>query len=64
MKSLFHEVMRKVELVGDRECPECEEYTLIEEGLTKWKCLKCGEIFDETLFEGDAFEIELENGGT
>ena len=33
--------------MGDRECPNCEEDTLIEDGLNKWKCLKCHEIFDE-----------------
>jgi ribosomal protein S27AE len=34
-------------LMGDRECPNCCEDTLIEDGLSKWKCLKCGEVFDE-----------------
>lgn len=32
---------------GDRMCPVCEIESLIEEGSDKWRCLKCGEVFDE-----------------
>lgn len=31
--------------VGDRVCPDCNEMSLVEKGLTKWKCLNCGEEF-------------------
>ncbi|MFS0841200.1 hypothetical protein [Paenibacillus sp. 1P03SA] len=42
------------EFAGDRECPDCEEESLIEISLTKRKCLKCKEIFDEEfLDDGD-----------
>jgi hypothetical protein len=37
----------EVFMMGDRECFNCEEISLIEYGLTKWKCLICGEIYDE-----------------
>ncbi|WP_215154196.1 hypothetical protein [Paenibacillus sp. ISL-20] len=40
--------------MGDRECPICEEDTLIEHSLTKWKCLKCGEMFEEEWLDKDA----------
>jgi ribosomal protein L37AE/L43A len=33
--------------MGDRECPNCLEDTLVEYGKHKWKCLKCNEVFDE-----------------
>ena len=35
--------------MGDRECPNCGEETLIEKGLSKWVCLNpdCEEEFDE-----------------
>jgi transcription initiation factor TFIIIB Brf1 subunit/transcription initiation factor TFIIB len=32
---------------GDRECPICEIESLVEEGSSKWRYLKCGEVFDE-----------------
>lgn len=38
---------------GDRECPVCEEITLVEKGITKWECLKCGKVFDEKLLDGE-----------
>jgi ribosomal protein L37AE/L43A len=41
---------------GDRECLECQINSLIEDGLTKWKCLKCGRIFDEEYLEGEETE--------
>ncbi|MGG1664468.1 hypothetical protein [Brevibacillus sp. NRS-1366] len=43
--------------MGDRECPICEEDTLIESSLGKWKCLKCNEVFDEEFL--DATEDDL-----
>lgn len=38
-----------MEFQGDRECPGCGEESLVEIGLTKWKCLnpECGQIYDE-----------------
>jgi ribosomal protein L37AE/L43A len=33
--------------MGDRECPNCEEFTMFEHGINQWKCEKCNEIFDE-----------------
>jgi ribosomal protein L37AE/L43A len=42
--------------VGDRECPNCEEDTLIEEGLNNWKCLKCDQVFSESDLDGDEEE--------
>lgn len=38
---------------GDRECPDCEINSLVEYGSTKWKCLKCGEIFEEEWLDSD-----------
>lgn len=35
------------DITGDRECPNCGEVSLIEEGATQWVCLNCGEIYDE-----------------
>lgn len=32
---------------GDRECPDCGIDSLVEHTNSKWKCLKCGKIFDE-----------------
>ncbi|AJA41483.1 hypothetical protein AXJ14_gp164 [Geobacillus virus E3] len=42
-----------INMVGDRECPNCEEISLVEHGLTKWKCLICGEIYDEKDLDSD-----------
>lgn len=42
--------------MGDRECPNCQEDTLIEHTLTKWKCLVCNEIFDEKYLDGEEDE--------
>ena len=42
---------------GDRECPDCEIDSLVEEGLYQWKCLKCGRVFDtEWLDDGEEDE--------
>jgi len=46
-----------IQIVGDRECPECEEYSLVEKGLTKWKCLLCERVYDEK----DLDECEEDN---
>jgi ribosomal protein L37AE/L43A len=43
--------------MGDRECPVCGEDTLVEANLTKWKCLKCKEVFDVAYLD-DAEEEE------
>lgn len=43
--------------MGDRECPSCEEFTLYEEGLGKWKCEKCLRIFAEEFLDGEEEEI-------
>lgn len=32
-------------VVGDRECPNCEVDSLIEKGLRQWKCLICKKSF-------------------
>jgi ribosomal protein S27AE len=49
MKCEFNLRLLKMEvlIMGDRECPNCEDISLVEHGLTKWKCLICGQIFDE-----------------
>ena len=44
--------------MGDRECPNCQEDTLIEKGLSKWECLKCGEIFDEAFLDEDECDYD------
>jgi len=31
---------------GDRECPECEQMSLFETSLNKWKCEICDKEFD------------------
>jgi ribosomal protein S27AE len=33
--------------MGDRECPNCQVDSLIEQGIDKWICLKCKEVFKE-----------------
>ncbi|MFS0855191.1 hypothetical protein [Paenibacillus taichungensis] len=43
--------MKAEEMIGDRECPVCEEDTLVEAGSTKWRCLKCKEVFDENYLD-------------
>ena len=35
------------EVKGDRECPSCEQISLVECSSTKWKCLTCEEIFTD-----------------
>jgi ribosomal protein L37AE/L43A len=45
-------------MMGDRECPACEKESLVEKGLNKWKCLECGEIFNDKDLEGDFEELE------
>lgn len=39
--------------MGDRECPVCEEESLVETSLTKWKCLnpKCGVVLDDKFLD-------------
>jgi len=32
---------------GDRECPNCEQMSLLETNLNKWKCELCDSEFDE-----------------
>lgn len=39
------------EFKGDRECPDCGIVSLLEYGNSKWKCLKCKEIFDEEFLD-------------
>lgn len=43
--------------MGDRICPNCDGWTLIEKGLNKWICLNCGEVYTDD--ELDA-EVEFE----
>mgnify|MGYP001954941182 CR=1 FL=1 len=33
--------------MGDRICPNCETEDLVEFTLKKWKCLRCGSVYDE-----------------
>ncbi|MDF2533946.1 MAG: hypothetical protein K0R18_103 [Bacillales bacterium] len=42
--------------MGDRECPNCEEDSLVEESLSKWKCLICKEVFDEAFLDPEEDE--------
>jgi DNA-directed RNA polymerase subunit RPC12/RpoP len=42
---------------GDRICPNCETLNLVEESLTKWKCLKCQKTYDEEWLD-EGIEIE------
>lgn len=42
---------------GDRECPDCQEETLIEKGLTEWECTKCGRVYEEGWID-DGEELE------
>lgn len=46
--------------MGDRICPDCNECTLVEKGLTTWECLQCDNIYTETeLDEGiETFDEE------
>lgn len=48
------------EVFGDRECPECEMESLIEHGLTEWKCTnpECRKVFDEEWLD---YNEEAEN---
>lgn len=39
-------------MVGDRECPECEEVSLVEYGLDRWKCLLCEKIYNTEWLDG------------
>lgn len=41
--------------MGDRECPNCEQESLVEKGLTKWVCLnpECGEEYTEEDLDAD-----------
>lgn len=47
-------------MTGDRECPECEEITLVENGIRKWECLKCGSEYDEEWLDlCEAGEVDM-----
>lgn len=37
--------------MGDRECLDCLEESLIEKGLTDWVCLICNRIYDERFLD-------------
>lgn len=32
---------------GDRECPNCQQDSLVESSSKKWKCLICENVYDE-----------------
>ena len=45
--------------MGDRICPACEQETLVEKGLTTWKCLNssCKEEFETEYLDADLEEM-------
>ena len=46
-------------LNGDRICPHCDRMSLLEDGLTTWKCSNpaCGEVYTEEELDAD---VEME----
>jgi len=42
--------------LGDRECPDCNELSLYELGLGKWKCDLCGSEFNDSWLDEDTEE--------
>jgi len=45
--------------MGDRICPACEQESLVEKGLTTWKCLNssCKEEFETGFLDADLEEM-------
>jgi len=41
---------------GDRECPNCNEFSLYELGLNIWKCDLCGSEFNDKWLDEDIEE--------
>lgn len=39
--------------MGDRMCPDCNEMSLVEKSLTKWKCLNCEGEFTTKELDAD-----------
>lgn len=46
--------------MGDRICPSCEQESLVEQSLKKWKCFNpnCGETFEDDWLDSDVEEFE------